>query len=414
MRVIGRPISTTRREALIQRVPRLGSRLIQGRRLSHLAIQAFPRIAVRSALLRVEADEVTVASAAARLRNHPVVTHVFAAPKIVTAVGCGDPAIGTAPDVTKAIDADEYHRAGMDGNGVTVAVVDTGINLRFLRERHGLSPMLDTDWSVKPPGLDAEPGGAAPGHGTMCAFDVGIAAPQARLADCPVLLSHAPDLDGWLDDALDVYTDLASKLEREPDHALVVTNSWCTVDPDGDLPPGDEGNYSDNPDHPFNLAVRRLEGLGADILFAAGNCGSECPDRGCRYQTKPINGANAHPQVLTVGAGTYDGRPIGYSSEGPGRIEEQKPDVLAPAHFEGSLVYPDRGDAGTSAACPVVAGIVAAVRSRVPASQLSPAALREIFRKTAKGTGWKAETGYGSIDAAALRQAVLAATTSPS
>jgi subtilisin family serine protease len=66
-----------------------------------------------------------------------------------------------------------------------------------------------------------------------------------------------------------------------------------------------------------------------------------------------------------------------------------KPDLCSYTHFRGSGVYP--ADGGTSAATPVVAGAVAAFRSRFhvntndPAS--SPAAIRHLITKTAENRG---------------------------
>jgi subtilisin family serine protease len=64
----------------------------------------------------------------------------------------------------------------------------------------------------------------------------------------------------------------------------------------------------------------------------------------------------------------------------PGRLTKNKPDVAGYTHFKGSGVY--TADGGTSAATPVVAGVVAAVRSARPYnpadSTTSPAAIRSL------------------------------------
>jgi subtilisin family serine protease len=96
-------------------------------------------------------------------------------------------------------------------------------------------------------------------------------------------------------------------------------------------------------------------------------------------------------------------RRVGYSSQGPGRLDPTKPDLSAYTHFKGSGVYPS--DGGTSAACPVAAGVVAAVRERYPSSVLSPAELRALLFKTAEdlgGTGFDHDFGWGVIDAQRL------------
>jgi hypothetical protein len=66
-------------------------------------------------------------------------------------------------------------------------------------------------------------------------------------------------------------------------------------------------------------------------------------------------------------------------------------------------------DAGTSAACAVAAGCVAALRTRLSAKAKPPAQLFDELRGTAnqvKGTGWNAEYGFGIIDPAAAAQSL--------
>jgi hypothetical protein len=62
---------------------------------------------------------------------------------------------------------------------------------------------------------------------------------------------------------------------------LVVVNSWGMYARSQDRALGHPQNYSANPKHPFNQIIGGLVGAGADVLFAAGNCGSTCPDSRC-------------------------------------------------------------------------------------------------------------------------------------
>jgi subtilisin family serine protease len=175
-----------------------------------------------------------------------------------------------------------------------------------------------------------------------------------------------------------------------------------------DFPVGSPQNYSDNPDHPFNIIVASLEAAGADILFAAGNCGTECADLRCQGVTNAgIFGANSHEAVLSVAGVKIDKQRIGYSTKGPGRLVQQKPDVASYTHFAGSGVYD--ADGGTSAATPVLAGVVAAVRRLYPASLISPDRMRDLIRETAEPRGngaFNFEYGHGIIDVAALLTAL--------
>jgi subtilisin family serine protease len=245
----------------------------------------------------------------------------------------------------------------------------------------------------------------------MCAFDAGIAAPQAQLLDYAVLLSQRPgatQMSGLLSDAVLGYSRLLRILNAMPQasRAMVVSNSWGMFSSESDFPPGSPGNYSDNPQHPFNIIVATLEAAGADILFAAGNCGQECPDSRCNFgNTLPICGANSHPSVLSIAGADTNKQRVGYSSQGPGRLTAQKPDITSFTHFTGSGVFKPEPDSGTSAACPVAAGAIAAIRSKIPASVVSPAQLRALIAKTAESRGapgFNNDYGFGVLNVSAL------------
>jgi subtilisin family serine protease len=297
---------------------------------------------------------------------------------------------------------------------VVLAIVDSGINKAHLVQR-GQDPRLDTRKSWTPSNVHSRPGRHPVDHGTMCAFDAGIAAPKATLLDYAVLLtkpSGPTAMSGVLSDGVAAYGKLLRLLRRTPvrQRRMVVSNSWGMFSPSWDFPVGHPGNYSDNPAHPFNVIVASLEAEGADILFAAGNCGRECPDGRCQFRTnqRPICGANSHPKVLCIGGIDHRKRRIGYSSQGPGRLAAQKPDVSAYTAFTGSRVYPG-GDGGTSAACPVAAGVVAAVRSKYPSKRVSPAKLRALIHKTAEdlgGAGYDFDYGWGAIKPRPLAEAL--------
>ena len=92
-----------------------------------------------------------------------------------------------------------------------------------------------------------------------------------------------------------------------------------------------------------------------------------------------------------------------YSTQGPGRLDSNKPDLSCYTHFVGSGVYD--ADSGTSAACPVAAGVVAALRTAYPPSTLSPAQLRNLLRRSADDiglTGFDYDHGFGIVDPPAV------------
>jgi subtilisin family serine protease len=358
-------------------------------------------------------DGASQAAAVSAALAHPDVVGVFADPLIETTLVCpGSPALGNASDVATRLAVSKLKAKGMTGQNVYLAIVDTGVNVAHLKSK-GQNPKLDTNKSWVPPGVATPPGYHAVDHGTMCAFDAAICAPNARLLDYAVLLSTTPGttvMAGLLSDAVLAYSKLRKILNAMPANkrAMVVSNSWGMFSPSWDFPVGHPGNYSDNPSHPFNIIVASLEADGADILFAAGNCGRDCPDGRCNFGTTlPICGANSHPRVYSVGGVDVKKQRVGYSSQGPGRLTQRKPDLTAYTHFVGSGVY--AADGGTSAACPVAAGVVAAIRSKYPTSKLTPMQLRTLICKTAEdlgSTGYDFDYGFGIINPKALLPAL--------
>ncbi|MEU9886160.1 S8 family serine peptidase [Sphaerisporangium sp. NPDC051011] len=366
-----------------------------------------------SVLVRGEiSDDETSTRMALLPGRHSGVVAVYADPMIETSLTCGGtPPVGTWQDVERLLAVAELQAEGYDGQDVALAICDTGINSAHVTRALGRSFTIDASRSWNPSGVSGTAGRFPVDHGTMCAFDALIAAPKASILDVPVLLSRRQGdtvMDGLLSDAIAAFAHLRTVLDDQPaaTRSLVVSNSWGSFSPSWDLAPGQPGNYSDNAAHPFNIIVGSLERAGADILFAAGNCGTECKDRRCAFPSRPIVGANSHPQVLSIGGVDTNGVRVGYSSQGPGRLSDRKPDVCSYTHFAGSGAFgAGTPDSGTSAACPVAAGLVAAIRTRWPASVISPAQLRTLLHRTAddrSDVGFDYDYGYGIADTAGL------------
>ena len=342
---------------------------------------------------------------------------LFCDAQIQPFVTCGgSPAVGDAALVGQRLAVAQLAALGLDGADVAIAILDTGINLQHLTAKLGRVPRFDAGNSWLAPGNPTQPGRHPVDHGTMCAYDALIAAPNATLVDVPILAGFAPGstiagrsislaihgfnhlITGW------AVAFAAGGLSRY--RGLVVNNSWGMFHPSWDFPVGHPGRYSDNPRHPFNIIVSALAGSGADILFAAGNCGSQCADMRCQSRTtETIMGANAHPEVLTLaGCDTTDQR-VGYSSQGPSiaGMFLQKPDLTTYTHFLGSEAFgAGSPDSGTSTACPVAAGCVAALRTRLAPATTPPAALFAQLRTTARPatgqTTWNGDYGHGLLD----------------
>ena len=148
-------------------------------------------------------------------------------------------------------------------------------------------------------------------------------------------------------------------------------------------------------------------------MFAAGNCGSGCPDQRCeRVVADTITGANASRDVLTIAGCDVSGARVGYSSQGPAipGMAPRKPDIAAFTHFMGSeALGPGKADIGTSAACPVAAGCIAALRTSPRLSSALPAVVFDALRKTAHrdtDVDWNPDYGYGIIDPVAAAKAL--------
>ena len=137
-------------------------------------------------------------------------------------------------------------RLGLTGKGVRVAILDTGIDGQTVPVKGG--------WG---PSKSYQPGTSPADHGTMVAFDLGIAAPEAEILDYALLTSSEATWSGFLSDGIAAYADLLALIERDPG-PLVVNNSWALYDRADDDPIGSPGNYSANPEHPFNQMVASL------------------------------------------------------------------------------------------------------------------------------------------------------------
>jgi subtilisin family serine protease len=342
---------------------------------------------------------------------------IYADPHIEPFHYCASGAQGTVANVRTKLDVAKLQAKNLDGTNVALAIVDTGVNLPFLKNALGATPRFDAANSWTPAGATSTPGSFPVDHGTMCAFDALLAAPQATLLDYPVLAAKAPggNITGrTISVALQAYSHLLSNyaVAYAPGGVhkyagLVVSNSWGIYHSSWDFPAGHPGRFSDNPRHPFAVVVAALTAAGADVVFAAGNCGANCPDGRCQGVTSGvIMGSSAYAEVMTVAAClvTNDDR-LGYSSQGPSitGMPQQKPDVTAYAHFVGSQAFgPGTPDSGTSTACPVVAGCVAALRARLSPAACPPANLIRQFQSTARpgpGTaaGWNGDYGHGII-----------------
>jgi subtilase family protein len=341
---------------------------------------------------------------------------------------CGtDPYVGDTVKVRQKLDTATLWQHGLDGSGVALAIVDSGIFKPRLEKllgetRPSRSVELDRSNSWQPYGIATKPGMHRLGHGTMCAYDALIAAPKATLLDYPMLIARPPaahTVKPTIAAAVIAYADIKNKW-MNPDGApppyerLVVSNSWGILHPSlEDFPSNHNGRFIDNPNHALRVYYIKplTDKKGVDIIFCGNNCGPSCAAPTCLSKTGGmIMGAATYDEVLTVGGCDTNDNLVGYSSHGPSipllpnHVPKEKPDITAYTHFLGSRSRRiRRPDAGVSAACPVAAGCVAALRTRLSPAQVPPTSLFQALKQTARrsngvGPAWNPQYGYGIID----------------
>lgn len=293
--------------------------------------------------------------------------------------------------IQSRLGVDRVWADGVQGKGVVVAILDEGID--------GSTYAISGGYSRE--GAQAPGTAAVTSHGSMCAADVLISAPEAQLHDYPFMV---PSSGGAL-----VMLNAVLDQRRRDGSPYIVSNSWGFYGvPDRSQMPQHEV-WDIN--HPLHRKIREVVTSGATVVFAAGNCGSPCAAGNCDESSigpgQSIHGSNSLTEVITVAAVNSVGERIGYSSQGPGMFDQQKPDVAGFSHFFGNFgpgrpagqTPRSKFDNGTSAACPLVAGVAALLLCARPG--LSPSAVRAAITGTARGSGWDPEVGYGIVDAEA-------------
>ncbi|WP_233417184.1 S8 family serine peptidase [Halovulum marinum] len=334
----------------------------------------------------------------------------------------GAPGLGTAAQAMRLIGADWAiwppfdAPPDRDGHDVNVVIVDEGFNLDYLRSilpgvDYG-GGFIDRDPRRPLPGRFVDPFHPAPGwHANMIARNILRIAPRARIFDAPVLPHRVSDIDAFTYDVQELYIGILKARLTGPwrNQPWILVNAWSVADTieEWDTPVPPAKHYSNGDEHPLNILTQVL-GNFFDIVFAAGNFGEFEPaqfsgiyDRG---PERSIRGSNALSNVLTVGACTTTGDWVGASSQGDGpealkygRPGSNKPDLCAPAWFSEDA-DPATVSSGTSAACGVAAGVLAALRTTDRTS--TPQQLFDALKAAAvrpDGTGWNNRTGMGIL-----------------
>ena len=280
---------------------------------------------------------------------------------------------------------DDFHKMGNLGQGVVVAIIDTGCHphLDFLLGRNKIVCFKDF-LSEKTFPYDDN------GHGTFVAGIVG----GSGISKCGKFRGVAPACDLVILKALDKNGETQSYNilkamqwildNKEKFHIKVVCMSF--------------GSESQGEKDPLMLGAEELWKNGIVVVCAAGNDGPN---------PNTIKSPGTSPSVITVGSLEKIGekhflRPAKFSSRGPS-FDFFKPDIVAPGVEIVSTTNSKKfytKMSGTSVSTPFVAGVCALVLAK---HKLSPNELKFFLQKSATKTGFSPnETGSGALNLLAL------------
>jgi subtilisin len=269
----------------------------------------------------------------------------------------------TTPYGIETVNATDAHAAGRTGNGVDVAVIDTGIDSRHPDLAAHLGAGRAFTGGVGTPLWDD-----ANGHGTHVAGTVGA------IEDTGGVVGVAPDVTLHAVKVLNatgagLTSDIAAGIEWTADQGYQVAN----------LSLGGGGTST------LREACQYAESNGTLLVAAAGNDGpcSNCVSAPARY-----------PECLAVSATTQNDDLASFSSTGP------EVGIAAPGNEVYSTYYLQGYStlSGTSMASPHVAGGAA----QVVADGTDPIEARGVLKDGAADIGLSdSEMGAGRLDVAA-------------
>jgi len=321
-----------------------------------------------------------------KIKNLPNVKDIIPDYKITVTLNDSVPLIN-ADDVW-----DLYDECGesITGHGVTVAVIDTGLDYNHPDLKDNFVGGYDFVNNDNDPMDDN-------GHGTHCA---GIIAGTGMASDFR-FVGVAPNAKLYIYKSMD---------DQGSGYA-----SWFIESMERAVDPNMDGDFSDHvdvmsisagessgyPDDVLSVAADNAADLGVVVVVAAGNNGPS-------YDS--ISSPGCAQKVICVGATDKKGEIADFSSRGSDSTETVKPDVVAPGVGITST-WPGgayRALSGTSMACPHVAGTVALLLQMHP--NWTSDEIKTTLRDTAVDIGYNLTTqGYGQIDA--LNAVTLSGTT---
>lgn len=303
----------------------------------------------------------------------------------------------TIKDVRRHLDVESIWKEGFRGKGIVVGIVDSGIDVIGKSEKGIFSNVIDGFSSTNSWGDKSDWNN----HGNMVTYDLLGIAPDVKVYDIRITELYYPNR---ISQVVKAYRWAIDRFEKDGT-PHILNNSWAVYDKQYDL------RYAMDKNHLFTRIVVKAVDIGIKVLFAAGNCGCNCSKflSRCKGYTgggNSIWGANGHNSVMTIAAVNIQNNMeeyIDYSSKGPSSLDKYKPDFSAISHFKGynkGLSVKGGGsycDTGTSAACPVAAGVVALLLQQN--GKLSQSEIKDYLTVTAEslGQGWNYHIGHGII-----------------
>lgn len=273
--------------------------------------------------------------------------------------------------------------SGLNGTGVTVAVLDTGVDSTH-------PDLLSSVSSGKSFVSGITSFNDDNGHGT---FVSGLITSDG-LGDNPSLGS-APDAEIWAGKVLDsngsgYLSDIVAAINYIADPANNLDVDVISMSLGTGPPYTYKGKNCDRVYPAMTNAIKNAIAKDITVIAAAGNSGNS-----------GVGLPGCITNVITVGAIDFANSPAWFSSEG------RSVDVVALGVSDYSTVATIAGGgygygSGTSFSTPIVAGVIALIIQ--DDSTLSPKQIQEALRNTAVdigGDGFDRKTGYGLVDAVA-------------
>jgi subtilisin family serine protease len=280
------------------------------------------------------------------------------------------------------------------GAGVTVAVIDSGVNpnVSDLAGSVTTGPDLtglgttrsNSNWGVHGTWMASIIAGH--GHYGGGSGIIGIA-PEAKVLSIRVIPDKGdPSYKAYnAESEHDIQQSLATGiLDAVHDGAKVISMSI---------------GYS-APSSVVRAALQDAEQHGVVLVASSGNSGQDDTQHSTGYA--PVSFPAEYPGVLSVAAVNAGGAVAGFSSNNLS-VQVAAPGVNIPAEGRDGQYWLV---SGTSPACALVAGVAALIKSRYPG--LSPVLVDEALTSTARPGArgpYDVEYGFGTVDAAAALKA---------